>query len=79
MKYIFEDKESDILSVLYRRVFDEASDHFIYCEGVGSIRSNIKQIKSRLSDSEDIHVFMDLTFDNVITCKEYTDTLNLNQ
>ena len=75
MKYIFEDKESDILSVLYRRIFDETSDNFMYCEGVGSIRSNIKRLKSALRDSEDIHVFMDLTFDNVITCKEYIDTL----
>lgn len=71
MKYLFEDKEADVLSVLYRSAYPSSvSANFVYSEGSGNLFTAAEDIV-KFKPNERVLVFLDVVPDNRETMKTY--------
>jgi hypothetical protein len=72
MKYLFEDREDDVLSVLYRNAYPvSVTRDFVYSNGSGNLYGIAESI-SKSYASENILVFLDVVPDNRETMKTYS-------
>lgn len=71
--YIFEDKSTDLLSILFKKAYpDKISSGFNFMGGVGNILLKVQNLMQESSFDETIYIFMDLIPDNFETVKIYS-------
>ena len=59
--YIFEDKSTDLLSILFKKAYpDKISSGFNFMGGVGNILLKVQNLMQESSFDETIYIFMDL-------------------
>lgn len=64
MRYVFEDRYNDVLSILFRAAYPPCvSGEFVYAEGEGKLEAAVKAELSQFP-KEDIIVFLDVVPDN---------------
>lgn len=77
MIYLFEDKEDDLISILYRHAYgEEAQKNFIYCNGNSNIIIKLEDILKNTDDK--VIVFLDMVPDNKELNKLYNKIRKLS-